>query len=239
MAKPSYLKPIVLGILFFLPVSFLLFLYPASHNYNTLDVVYENVEEITHLLDEEDKDIDLKDNISILVFLGDEPMKQATVALNVKELVYDKFMGFKRFQILAFYTGENPEQLKELKKQLITYDTLDYWHFVKASEEETKTLYNSLLSEQGLAEDNSSANIYIVDKELNQRGRLDDRTKPELERNDPVYGLYAYNALEVAELKNKLSEDIRILFTEYRQKRKGNFDTTKRRAEDLGVDEKN
>ena len=239
MAKPSYLKPIVLGVLFFLPVSFLLFLYPASHNYNTLDVVYENVEEISHLLTEEDKDLDLKDNISILVFLGDEPMTQATVALNVKELVYDKFMGFKRFQILALYTGKNPEQIQELKKQLITYDTLDYWHFIEASSEETEKLYNSLLSEESLSAKYASPNIYIIDKELNQRGRLDDRTKPELERDDPVYGLYAYNALEVAELKNKLSEDIRILFTEYRQKRKGNFDTTKRRAEDLGVDEKN
>jgi hypothetical protein len=43
----------------------------------------------------------------------------------------------------------------------------------------------------------------------------------------------SYNVLEVAELKNKMSEDMRILFTEYRQKRKGNFSSTTRRAEDL------
>ena len=36
-----------------------------------------------------------------------------------------------------------------------------------------------------------------------------------------------------AEIKNKMSEDMRILFTEYRQKRKGDFDSTTRRANDL------
>jgi len=38
----------------------------------------------------------------------------------------------------------------------------------------------------------------------------------------------------VSELKNKLAaEDLRVLFTEYRQKRKGEFNSTVRRAEDL------
>ena len=36
-----------------------------------------------------------------------------------------------------------------------------------------------------------------------------------------------------------MSEDMRILFTEYRQKRKGNFNSTSRRANDLKADEKN
>ena len=39
--------------------------------------------------------------------------------------------------------------------------------------------------------------------------------------------------LEISDLKNKMSDDIRILFTEYRQKRKGNFSSTARRANDL------
>ena len=43
----------------------------------------------------------------------------------------------------------------------------------------------------------------------------------------------SYNVLEVSDLKNKMSDDIRILFTEYRQKRKGNFNSTSRRANDL------
>ena len=41
------------------------------------------------------------------------------------------------------------------------------------------------------------------------------------------------SVLEISDLKNKMSDDIRILFTEYRQKRKGNFSSTTRRANDL------
>jgi hypothetical protein len=51
--------------------------------------------------------------------------------------------------------------------------------------------------------------------------------------------LSSYNCIEVAEIKNKMSEDLRILFTEYRQKRKGNFDSSSRRAQDLNTNEQN
>jgi len=70
-------------------------------------------------------------------------------------------------------------------------------------------------------------------KDLAQRGRIDDREDNEKEKNKPVYGLSAYNCIEVAEIKNKMSDDLRILFTEYRQKRKGNFDSSSRRASDI------
>ena len=73
-----------------------------------------------------------------------------------------------------------------------------------------------------------------LDKERNQRGRLDDREDIEKDRNKPIYPLYSYDCIEVAELKNKMaSEDMRVLFTEYRQKRKGNFNTDSRREQDL------
>ena len=47
------------------------------------------------------------------------------------------------------------------------------------------------------------------------------------------YGLSSYNVLEISDLKNKMSDDIRILFTEYRQKRKGTYNSFERRAKDL------
>ena len=39
-------KPIVLSVLFFLPVTFLLFLYPSKHNYETLDIVKSDIPEL-------------------------------------------------------------------------------------------------------------------------------------------------------------------------------------------------
>lgn len=239
MSYSKIKKPFILGILFFLPVIFLLFLYPSTHNYNSLDIVNENVEDITSLLMENDKDLNFQDNITVLAFSGNNPMVNAISALNLKELVYDKFKGFKRFQIITLVSKGSEETALDLQKELYKHDELKYWHFVFVNESETKQIYNSLLTKKALNSDLSTDEVFIIDKELSQRGRIDDRTDNEIAKNAPAYGLYSYNCIEVAELKNIMSEDMRILFTEYRQKRKGNFDSSSRRAEDIDGDEKN
>ena len=98
--------------------------------------------------------------------------------------------------------------------------------------------FSYLNSDFALNEDLGSNHVYIIDKELMQRGRLDDRSKQELNKALPSYPLYSYDCIEVADIKNKMSEDMRILFTEYRQKRKGNFDSNSRRASDLKINMK-
>ena len=183
-------------------------------------------------------DLDFYDNITILIFLGEDPLKNVTSALNVKEMVYDKFKGFKRFQIIGLVGSESDNSTEELKKKLYQYDQLEYWHFVKADSEQTNSIFDGLKSGGELMVDGSVEGIFIIDKDLMQRGRLDDRSKGELKNEAEVYPLYFYSSVEVAELKNKLSDDMRILFTEYRQKRKGNFNSSSRRADDLKDDEK-
>ncbi|MBN4046922.1 hypothetical protein JYU05_00080 [bacterium AH-315-P13] len=224
-------KASILGILFFLPVLFLLFLYPSNHNYNTLDIVKENVLDFTDF--ESNSKIQLEGNLTVLGFLGKKPMGNAIMALNLKELIYDKFRGFKRFQVLMLVTEDTQEEVRLLKKELYQHDELKYWHFVYANENQIKKLYNSLSSKQVLDVNLSTSNVFIIDKDLNQRGRLDDRTEGEKEKNVSVYGLDSYNCIQIAVIKNKMGDDMRILFTEYRQKRKGNFDSTTRRADDL------
>ena len=91
-------KPLVLSILFFLPVLFLLFLYPSKHNYETLDVVRENIPELYNFKTLEGDSVRLENHLTVLAFFGKRPMEDATNALNLKELIYDKFLGFKRFQ---------------------------------------------------------------------------------------------------------------------------------------------
>jgi len=73
----------------------------------------------------------------------------------------------------------------------------------------------------------------LMDKLNNQRGRIDDRSGDEVEQNVQLYGLYSYNCIKVSEMKNKMGDDVRILFTEYRQKRKGKFDSNNRRIKNL------
>lgn len=225
---------VVLGVLFFLPVTFLLFLYPATHNYSPLDVVSKSVLDIESFSSNSEINVVLKDHITVVGFLGDNPEKNKTVILNLKELVYDKFKGFKKFQIVILMPRGTEVAAEKLKKEISSYEDLRFWHFVFGEPNAIRRMFYSLKSKANLNEDLSLNSVFVVDKDLNQRGRLDDRTDSELEKQKTVYGLYSYNCIEVAEIKNKMSDDLRILFTEYRQKRKGEFDdSNKRRANDL------
>ena len=117
-------------------------------------------------------------------------------------------------------------------------DELKYWFFATASDEKIKEIYNSLRSVNKLDSSSYTSQVFIVDKQRNQRGRIDDRNDKEIEKNTNLVGLYSYNSVIVSEIKKKMNDDIRILFTEYRQKRKGNFNSNIRRISNLdGNDE--
>lgn len=232
-------KPFVLTVLFFLPVLFLLFLYPSKHNYKTLDVVKKNIPELSNFVNKDGEALLLGNHLTVLGFLGKTPMEDAILALNLKELVYDKFRGFKRFQIVILVPESAREQVELLKKELNQYEFLEYWKFGFGTEAEILSTYQSLKISTVLDSNLKTSDVFIIDKERQQRGRLDDRDKDQIKNKVPLFGMSSYDCLEVSILKNKMSEDMRILFTEYRQKRKGNFNSTSRRADDLKGDEKN
>jgi len=223
----------ILGILFFLPVTFLLFLYPATHNYTPLDIVNENVLDLNGFSSDSEDKVVLKDYITVLGFLGDNPMERLTAASNLKELVYDKFKGFKKFQVVLIAPQGKQNETEQLRKEISLYEDLRFLHVSYGTPQQIKNVFNSLKHQEALDEDYATDALFIIDKDLNQRGRIDDRTDNEIEKNTEIYGLNAYDCIEVATIKNKMSEDLRILFTEYRQKRKGEFNSDTRRASDL------
>ena len=224
---------VVLGILFLLPVTFLLFLYPATHHYKPLDIINESVSDLQQFTSDTVEDVLLKDHITVLGFLGKKPMNHVTSALNLKELVYDKFKGFKKFQIVIVVPNGTQGLAEQLKKEINPYEDIRFWHFVYGKPQDIKAVFNSLKTKTQLDSNLATNSVFIIDKDLFQRGRIDDRTDSEIVTKKDVYGLNEYNCIDVAEIKNKMSEDVRILFTEYRQKRKGNFDSSTRRANDL------
>lgn len=235
MEKKSYKKPLILGVLFFLPVFFVLIMSISKENYNTLDIVKENVRELPAT---NELQIQLKDHLTVLAFFGKKPMEKATEASNLKELIYDKFKGFKKFQIVVLVTEEAKAEAQQLYKEIALYEDLRFWHFVYLKEGEINNLFNSLKTNTVLDANLATSNVFIVDTDLSQRGRLDDRTDNEIVSNKPVYGLSSYNCIEVDQLKNKMgADDLRVLFTEYREKRKGNFDSSQRRANEINNNE--
>lgn len=239
MLKKEIKKNIILGVLFFLPVTFVLMLLPSKHNYNALEVVRSNVKEISSFSTQDNKRVALKDHITLLHFLGDNPSEKSIATLNLSEMIYGKFKGFKRFQIVSLVTSGNEEKVAYLKNEIGKYEDLKYWNFVYGTSKDIQNVYNSLRVLNTLDKNLASDYVYIIDKELNLRGRLDDRTEKEIEKQAKVYELTGYNCISIDVLKNKMSDDLRVLFTEYRQKRKGNFDSSSRRAQDLKTDEQN
>ena len=169
-----YRKWLILGILFLLPVIFLLFLYPSTHNYNTLDIVNENIVEIDSLNFLDNNQTTLENNITILNFLGDNPIDNITSALNLKELVYDKFKGFKKFQIVSISSGDSSNFLYEVKKELLKSDELNYWYFATVDNVSLQKIYFSLRAESKLDSSNYTSQVFIIDKQKNQRGDIQD-----------------------------------------------------------------
>ncbi|WP_417236925.1 hypothetical protein [Bizionia paragorgiae] len=230
-------KTSILIILFFLPVIFLLFLYPSTNNYTPLNIVKENVLDVQNLRSNTNPEVVLDDHISVIAFVGNDPESKIKQMSNLRELIYDKFQGFKKFQIVVLASKGSEDSANRLKQELSKYNELKYWHFVFVDNEDAQKLYNNLRSTSNLDATFASDYVFIVDKDLNQRGRLDDRTDREIENNDPVYPLTAYDCNKIAVLKNKMgADDLRVLFTEYREKRKGEFNSSTRRANDLNPD---
>ncbi|MEJ6792364.1 MAG: hypothetical protein QNK89_06455 [Lacinutrix sp.] len=237
MSKKPIKKYFILGVLFFLPVVFLLMLYPSTNNYNVLDVVKKDVLDLSNLSSVTNTDVTLKDHITVLGFLGSDPESRIVEASNLKELVYNKFKGFKKFQIVMLVTLDSQDKTSRLIQELNKYSEHKYWHFVYASDSDINKLFNSLKSSLQLDAKLSTNSVFVIDKELNQRGRLDDRTKKEIENEAQEYPLTAYDCSEVSIIKNKMAaEDIRVLLEEYRKSGRNKIDSSNRRAKDLNPD---
>lgn len=203
----------------------------STENYETLDIVKTDVEDF--LMVKEDS-IKLKDHLTVLAFFGRHPKAKSTEALNLKEIIYDKFKGFKKFQIVALVTEDARVEAGELFQEIASYEDLRFWHFVPLDESTILSTFNSLKNDFSLDQNLATSKVFIVDTDLSQRGRNDAREDDEKAKNKPIYEMNYYDCVEVAELKNKLaSEDLRVLFTEYRQKRKGQFNSDTRREDDL------
>ena len=237
MSKKSIKKYLILGILFFLPVVFLLMLYPSTNNYNILDVVKEEVLDISNLSSVTNSDVLLKDHITVLGFLGSDPESRIVEASNLKELVYNKFKGFKKFQIVMLVTLESQDGTSRLIQELNKYSEHKYWHFVYANDSDINKLFNSLRTSLQLDNTLATNSVFVIDKELSQRGRLDDRTKKEIDKDVKLYPLTAYDCSEISIIKNKLAaEDVRVLLEEYRKSGKNKVDSSNRRAKALNPD---
>ena len=203
----------VLIILFFGPLIFYLLLLTGTNNFAKLPVLTYQVSDVDNLTSE--KKITLKNNISILCFLGDDLLQHKTNALNLNEKIYKHFYGFKDFQFVVILPKGSEEKAKQLKEELGATTNIDKWFFVFGTNEEVRGLFKSFKTNYILDTNSYTQNAFIIDREMNLRGRNDDEDIPD-------GFLYGYNAESVAAIHQKMVDDVKVVIAEYRLSLKKN-----------------
>ena len=196
-------KAFVLVILFIFPLVAYLFFASGVNNFGKLPVLTEQVPALSDI----DENVTLQDKITILGFLGENVEQKKGNAFNLNQKIYKRFSDFKDFQmVMLVREGEN-EAVENLKQELGKLSNVDKWNFAFGTEKEIKTFFEQLKTNLTLEEDLSTPYVFIVDKDRNLRGRTDDEDE----------GVkYGFNTSSVAELNNKMEDDVKIILAEYR-----------------------
>ncbi|MEO2051872.1 hypothetical protein [Flagellimonas beolgyonensis] len=196
-------KTVVLVILFVFPIVAYLFFASGVNNFGKLPVLTENVSDVSEL----DGSLVLDGKITILGFLGNDVDAKKGNAFNLNQKIYKRFGDFNDFQVVMVAAHGNEEKAAALKKELGELSEVDKWFFAFGSSEQIEDLFQSLGTNLSLDDNLATPYVFIIDKERNLRGREDDEDE----------GLkYGFDTTSVAELNNKMVDDVKIILAEYR-----------------------
>ena len=206
-------KTFVLVTLFVLPVVVYLFFASGVYNFGKLPILTKDVIDVSSFGNE----VALDNKITILGFMGNDISGKKGNAFNLNQKIYKRFNEFNDFQFVMVATKGMHSQSEELKKELAQITTVEKWNFVFLTEPEIKALFESLQTNLTLSKDLATPYVFIIDKDKSLRGRNDDEgTK------------FGFNTTSVAELNNKMVDDVKIILAEYRLAlKKNNAERTK------------
>lgn len=202
-------KTFVLVILFVLPIVVYLFFASGVTNFGKLPVLTEAVSDVTDMNDS----ISLKNKITILGFLGKDIEQKKGNAFNLNQKIYKRFYEFKDFQFVMVVPKGTETEVAELKSELRNLADTQKWNFIYGEDGQIKHFFDALKTDVALNDNLATPYVFIIDKDLNLRGRkLDDGEENE----------YGFNAASVGELNNKMVDDVKIILAEYRMALKKN-----------------
>jgi hypothetical protein len=197
-------KRFVLIALFVFPLLFFLILSTGINNFKKLPTLTNTVS-----LDVLEDSIPLSDHVSVLCFLGNDVATKKGGFFNLNQKIYKEFYGYRPFQIIAVYPKSSKDDVDKLKSDLGAFTDMSKWNFFAIEKETIKKLHQNLKTKKILDTSLYSKQVYLLDKELNLRGR-------DQEGDDESQIMYGYNIESVAELNNKMEDDIKVLLYEYR-----------------------
>jgi hypothetical protein len=196
-------KTFVLVVLFILPIVAYLFFASGINNFGRLPTLTENIEDIAHI----DGNVILQDKITILGFLGSDLENKKGIAFNLNQKIYKRFYEFNDFQFVMLVPKGNESKVAALKSELGNLADVEKWKFAYGDEEQIQQFFKDLKTDLSLDENLATPYVFIIDKDRNLRGRTND------EDEGTKFG---FNATSVAELNNKMEDDVKIILAEYR-----------------------
>jgi hypothetical protein len=214
---------LVLILLFVLPIAIYLLFSTATHNSLFLPTISKaNAEIPSHWQGLNQEKISMKDKITVLGFVGTNVMENRGNFFNLNQKIYNKYKGFKDFQMVMVVPAGNETKAQQIIDELapITGE-MTGWKFVFAAPEEIQTFYDSYKLVGKLDTNLGSPDVIIVDKELNHRGRKGKNKKGKEEYKE------SYNTISAADLHNEMTDDVKIILREYRLALKKNNNARK------------
>ena len=192
----------VLFSLFILPLVFYIFLSKGIYKYSNLPILTSQVIDISEIDNSENT---FKEHLTVVCFLGNDINTAKGSLFNLNQTIYKRFYLKPYFQMVAIIPKGQELAYKSAIEELSAFTDISNWHFIYANETNIKSLFNSFDSPYQLNEYLYSENAYIIDMELRLRGRKDDEDTDDGK-------LYGYNMKSVAVLKNKMKDDISIIY---------------------------
>jgi len=200
-------KFLVLFALFIVPIVAYLFFASGINHFAKLPVITEKVNTIEGWKNLSGKPVTFRQKITILGFLGSHPESNKLMLFNLNEKIYKRFYGFQDFQMVMILPEGKEAEAELIRKQIGMLSDTEKWQFVFASEDKINSLFSSLKTSYQLGSNLESSFVFIIDKNEALRGRKDDSEA------DIVYG---YDAASVAEIQNKMLDDVKVILAEYR-----------------------
>ena len=201
-------KYLILAFLFFFPIFVYVFLSTGINNFAKLPVLTENVMDIENI-EGNIANVSFKNKISIVAFWGGDVNNKKSEALNLNQKIYKRFNEFQDFQFVLLHNKDDNEVIESLKSDLVSGVGTDLknWNFIPTTQSNIKMIFDSFNTNIELDQSFSTPYVFIVDRDLSLRGRDDD---------EDIGMLYGFNSQSVAEINNKMVDDVKIILAEYR-----------------------
>lgn len=197
----------VLGVLFILPITIYIFFASGKDNFARLPVLTESISELSGFKTLEGASLEFKDHITVLGFFGNNIEATKGNAFNLAHKIYKKNHGFQDFQLVLLLPEGTQNQAIELKSKLNEIADTKNWKFAFGSSEAIEKVFTSLKSNYILNDNYATPYVFIIDKDGSLRGRDDDEDQGTL---------YGFKSSDVAEINNKMNDDIKVVLAEYR-----------------------